>query len=45
MIVVDFLSRGRLFDRIECKNCVLREADTAGINVHTTFGEGNNQIA
>jgi len=29
----------RLFDRPECKNCVLREAATAEINAHTTYGE------
>jgi hypothetical protein len=24
MIIVEFLRRGRLFDRVECKNCIFR---------------------
>jgi hypothetical protein len=32
------VSRPRLFDRPECKNCVFNVEATVGTNAHTTFG-------
>ena len=30
----------KVFDRVECRNCVFKVAATVGINVHTASGGG-----
>jgi hypothetical protein len=33
------VSKPKLFDKLECKNCVFKVEATAGTSAHTTFGE------
>jgi len=39
------VSRPRVFDRGECRNCVFKVATTAGTSVHIIFGESGAKLS